>query len=96
MPDDKNNGMKTKLTIDAAGRVVLPQPVRRQFHLMRGSTVELRVEADAIVLRPQAVGPTLVEESGLLVHEGVPAGDLVSAVEEARDRRDREVAGGLR
>jgi AbrB family looped-hinge helix DNA binding protein len=87
--------MKTELMIDAAGRVVLPQPVRRQFHLVRGSTVELQVGADAIVLRPHAQRPTLVEEKGLLVHEGTPMGDLLAAVEGDRDRRDREVAGRL-
>ena len=88
--------MKTELMIDAAGRVVLPQPVRRQFHLMRGSTVELEVGTETIVLRPHAQRPTLAEEKGLLVHEGVPAGDLLRSVNEDRDRRDREVAGRLR
>jgi len=88
--------MKTNLMVDAAGRVVLPQPVRRQFHLMRGSVVDLEVEMEAIVLRPRIRRPTLVEEDGLLVHEGEPVGDLLNATEDDRLRRDHEVAGPLR
>ena len=66
MPFGISNGMKTNLMVDAAGRVVLPQPVRRQFHLMRGSVVDLEVGMEAIVLRPRIRRPTLVEEEGLL------------------------------
>ena len=86
------NGMKTGLTIDAAGRVVLPKPVRRQMHLARGSIVDMEVGPETIVLRPRVRRPTLVEEGGLLVHEGEPDGDLVDAVEQARQRRDRDLA----
>jgi DNA-binding transcriptional regulator/RsmH inhibitor MraZ len=32
MPFGFINGMKTSVSIDKAGRVVLPQHVRRQFH----------------------------------------------------------------
>jgi len=86
-------GMKTRLTIDAAGRVVLPQPVRRQFHLTRGSLLDIEIERDAIVLRPRSHEATLVEEKGLLVHEGEPTGDLLLAVEVARRQRDRDLSG---
>ena len=85
--------MDTTLTIDAAGRIVIPQGVRRQFRLERGSKLDLEVQQDAIVLRPQTYDVTLVEEDGLLVHEGHPAGDLVSAVEKARRERDSDVSG---
>lgn len=87
--------MKAVLTIDAAGRIVLPQPIRRHFHLGRGSKLELQVESDGILLRPQQQSPSLTEEHGLLVHEGEPTGDLVLAVEAVRDQRNRQVSGGL-
>jgi AbrB family looped-hinge helix DNA binding protein len=86
-------GMKTRLTIDAAGRVVLPQPVRKQFHLTRGSLLDIEIERDAIILRPRSHEATLVEEKGLLVHEGEPTGDLLFAVEVARRQRDRDLSG---
>ena len=89
-------GMKKTLIIDAAGRLVLPKPIRDRFRLGRGSGLDLEVSPDAIILRPARPGPTLVEEQGLLVHEGKPSGDLLRAVEDARLERDNEIMGPLR
>jgi AbrB family looped-hinge helix DNA binding protein len=96
MANGSHVGMNKKLKVDAAGRIVLPQPVRKQFHLDAGALLALEVGRDAIILRPQAHAATLVEEKGLLVHEGEPTGDLLGAVEDARKRRDRDVASALR
>jgi len=87
--------MKTvdELTIDGAGRIVLPQPIRRQFHLIRGSTLDVEIEPEAIVLRPHTRHAGLTEQGGLLVHEGAAVGDLMNAVAESRQRRDLQVAG---
>lgn len=83
--------MRNLLKVDAAGRVVLPQPVRKRFHLQPGSQVEIIVEPDGIRLRPKTPAPSLTYEDGLLVHEGEPVGDLLHAVEEARAHRDEQV-----
>ena len=88
--------MKDKLVIDGAGRIVLPKLVRRRFNLRGGSTISLSVETDAIVLRPTDHAAALVNERGLLVHDGEPESDLAKAVDEARERRDRDVAGESR
>ena len=87
--------MKNVLSIDAAGRIVLPQPIREHFHLGRGSKLEIQVGADGILLRPQQYPTSLAEEHGLLVHEGEPTGDLLHAVEAVRERRNRQVRSGL-
>ena len=87
--------MKSVLSIDAAGRIVLPQPVRKHFHLGRGSKLEMEVRPGGILLRPQQYPASLAEEHGLLVHEGEPTGDLLLAVETVRERRNRQVSGGL-
>lgn len=87
--------MRRVLSIDAAGRIVLPQPVRKHFHLRRGSKLEMQVGPDGILLRPQQDPTSLAEEHGLLVHEGEPTGDLLLAVEAVRERRNRQVSGGL-
>ena len=87
--------MKTEIMIDHAGRLILPQPARLQFHLTRGSILDLEVGPEAIVLRPRLRTPTLVEEHGLLVHEGQPVEDMLHAVEKSRHRRDRDVMGSL-
>jgi AbrB family looped-hinge helix DNA binding protein len=91
------NGMSIrKLTVDSAGRIVLPQPVRAQFHITRGSELDLEIGQGAIILRPRSQEATISEENGLLVHEGEPAGDLLTAIEAARRQRDREVMGPIR
>lgn len=91
MPSAIFDGMKKLLKVDSAGRVVLPQPVRKRFHLTPGSLLELEVEPDGIRLRPRTPAPSLREEDGLLLHEGEPTGDLLHAVEEARALRDEQV-----
>ena len=98
MPFGIVNGMKTKseLTIDGAGRIVLPQPVRFQFHLTPGSTLDMDIQPEAIVLRPHTRQAGLSEEGGLLVHDGTPTGDLLHAVEDSRRQRDVQVAGQRR
>lgn len=83
--------MKSLLKVDAAGRVVLPQPVRTRFHLQPGSQVEIIVEPDGIRLRPKIPTPSLTDQDGLLVHAGEPVGDLLHAVEAARALRDEQV-----
>lgn len=85
--------MKTALTLDPAGRVVLPREVRRRFHLERGSKVEMEVRQDSIVLRPSATMSPLQQDRGLMVHVGEPQGDLVYAVGASRRRRDVTVSG---
>ena len=86
------NGMKSSLTLDAAGRVVLPLKLRRQFRLSQGSILDIALTTHEIVLRPRTRTAVLVEQGGLLVHEGEPAGDLLSAVEVARQSRDADLA----
>ncbi|MBI2192945.1 MAG: AbrB/MazE/SpoVT family DNA-binding domain-containing protein [Planctomycetes bacterium] len=88
--------MKKTLTLDSAGRLVIPLPVRKQFQLVRGSALELEVRPDAIVLRPQSHPVGLVEQDGLLVHQGEPAGDLLNAIEMVRGQRDSDLTRLLR
>lgn len=88
--------MKSTLTIDKAGRMVLPQKVRKQFGLRTGSELELKVSANAITLYPSDAKPSLTNEHGLYVHEGTPDDMLLDAVDRTRDDRDRAVWGGSR
>ena len=85
--------MTISISVDKAGRVVLPQQVRRQFHLLAGDRLDLEIRPDGIFLRSRARRVDLVEENGLLVHEGEPVGDLAQAVELARANRDEDVLG---
>ena len=85
--------MKNAIPIDSAGRLVLPQQVRRQFHLVAGDKLDLEIVSDGIFLRAHSRQADLVEENGLLVHEGEAVGDLAQTVAMARGRRDAEVLG---
>jgi len=44
--------MTKTLTVDKAGRVVLPKPVRDELQLTAGDSLELESFEDQIVLRP--------------------------------------------
>ena len=80
------------LNIDKAGRMVIPQEVRRQFGLHFGSKMELDTTSDAIVLRPLDEKPALTMEDGLYIHEGIPEyGTLSDEVSFSREQRSRAV-----
>jgi len=93
LPFGTDNTMKKAVSIDKAGRLVLPQQVRRHFRLFAGDLLDLEVLADGIFLRMRSPKADLIEENGLLVHEGELAGDLAPLVERIRDERDTDVLG---
>ena len=59
--------MKTTLTLDKAGRVVLPMPVRDQLQLSPGDSRELETSEDQIVLRPVRGTSRLRKKQGIWV-----------------------------
>jgi len=93
MPFGISNAMKSAISIDKAGRLVLPQQVRRRFHLVAGDSLDLEIVTDGIFLRTHSRQADLVEENGLLVHEGEVIGDLAQSVELTRTERDANVLG---
>ena len=44
--------MTTKLTLDKAGRIVIPKKVRDQLHMSAGDAFEFKSTDDQIVLKP--------------------------------------------
>lgn len=74
-------------TIDKAGRVVVPKPLRDQVGLTAGA-IELSVDGARLVIEP-VHDDTLVEEDGFLVvpASGTPIDDdMVSALRHADQR----------
>ena len=59
--------MHTTLTVDKAGRVVLPKPVRDQLQLSAGDSLELETSEDQIVLRPVRGSSRLRKKQGIWV-----------------------------
>lgn len=58
------------ITIDGAGRLVVPIAVRRRLHLVPGCRLRLREQGTQIVLEPIPGESRLVEENGRLVIPG--------------------------
>jgi len=59
--------MNTTLTVDKAGRVVLPKPVRDELQLAAGDSLELESSEDRIVLRPVRGTAGLRKKQGIWV-----------------------------
>lgn len=83
--------MKTTLTVDKAGRVVLPKSVRDELQLAPGDTLQLETSGEQVTLRPLRGNAQLRKERGVWVfYAGEPLSDAV--VEKTRQRilRERE------
>ncbi len=74
-----------RTTIDKAGRVVIPKPLRDEVGLGAGE-VELFVDGGAIKIEP-VTGHGLVEEDGWLV---IPPSDVEITDEMVRALRDAD------
>jgi AbrB family looped-hinge helix DNA binding protein len=65
--------MSTRLTIDKAGRVVIPKPLREELHLEPGDSLELESSGEQITLRPvRGTGPLTKEHGVWVFHSGQP------------------------
>jgi AbrB family looped-hinge helix DNA binding protein len=92
--------MTTTLTVDKAGRVVLPKLVRDELQLGAGDSLELESSEDQIVLRPLRGTAGLHKKQGIWVWQ---VGEPLSAATVDRTlrevRREREhswLRGGSR
>ena len=59
-----------RATVDSAGRVVLPKPLRDALGLEAGSTVDISFYGSGLHLVPDGRTARLVEEDGVLVATG--------------------------
>jgi AbrB family looped-hinge helix DNA binding protein len=83
--------MNAILSIDKAGRLVLPKPVRQQLQLEAGESLELESFEDHVVLRPVRNNAAMYKKRGVWVFRaGTPL--KASTVRETigRVRKDRE------
>ena len=84
--------MTTKVTLDKAGRVVLPKPLRDELELAAGDTLELESRGEQITMRPVRGGTPLLKERGIWVYRtGRPltAATTDQTLREVREERDR-------
>src|ERR1700730_409481 len=88
--------MTTTLTLDKAGRVVLPKPVRDEMQLRAGDSLELESSEDRIVLRPRRGGVGLHQKQGIWVFgfgEPIPAGATDEILRQIRRERELSFMG---
>lgn len=64
------------ITIDGAGRLVIPKAIREELNLVAGSELQISAEAGGILLKVADSEPRLVPRQGLLVHHGSQKSDL--------------------
>lgn len=57
-------------TIDAAGRIVVPKPLREALGLSAGATIDISVYGAGLQLVPAGRTARLVDEDGVLVATG--------------------------
>ncbi|MFY9793376.1 MAG: AbrB/MazE/SpoVT family DNA-binding domain-containing protein [Candidatus Sulfotelmatobacter sp.] len=91
--------MTTVLTIDRAGRLVLPKPVRDELQLAAGDSLELESSEDQIVLRPVRGAATVRKKQGVWVmRTGKPiSADVVNeTIRKIRNERGRIDVRSLR
>jgi AbrB family looped-hinge helix DNA binding protein len=83
--------MTTTLTIDKAGRVVLPKPVRDALQISPGDSLELESSDDQIILRPARGTGRVYKKQGMWVFDsGEPlTADVVNrTLRQVRAERD--------
>jgi len=91
--------MKGKVTLDRAGRVVLPKTIRDELHVSAGDTFDLTVNGDEVTLRPRRGATPLQKERGVWVfRDGQPltADETEKTLRNIRAERGRHTAGESR
>jgi len=82
------------VTLDKAGRVVIPKRLRQQLHLAPGGTLELESEGHSVTLRPVRPQALLKKEHGVWVYQGESADiSIPDRVDGGREKRVRETLG---
>lgn len=81
--------MAFSVTIDEAGRLVIPKPLRERFGLTAGTRLHIEAEEGRLLLSPERPGPCLVERDGFLVLDLPVEGPLHVDHRDERDRRHR-------
>lgn len=89
--------MSTKVTVDSAGRVLLPKALRERWHLEPGDVLEMETAEEEIKLRMVRSRAPMTKERGVWVFR---TGDRLSAdvaektLEAVRTERDQANLGG--
>jgi len=87
--------MNTTVTIDKAGRVVIPKTLRDELRLSPGDSLVLESDAGSMVLRPVRSASALRKEHGIWVFRSgrkITAEETNRRIQSLRSDRDRELS----
>ena len=91
--------MVSTLTIDKAGRIVLPKPVRDELQLSAGDSLEVESSDGQVILRPARSKGRMYKKQGVWVmHGGSPlSADFVEkTIRQVRREREDRFLGKLK
>jgi AbrB family looped-hinge helix DNA binding protein len=83
--------MNIRLTIDKAGRVVIPKLLREELHLEPGDSLNMESAGEQITLRPvRGTGPLTKEHGVWVFHAGqsLPSSATDEMLRQIREERD--------
>jgi AbrB family looped-hinge helix DNA binding protein len=84
--------MTVRVTLDKAGRIVLPKPLRQELELAPGDTLEAETSSERIVLSPVQGNVALRKKHGVWVYRaGEPLSQAVVQETLRQVRRERDV-----
>lgn len=85
------------ITLDKAGRVLIPKSVRDELGLAAGDSLELELRGDEIIVRPVRLDGELREQGRFMVFysgAGPMSAEIArKAIADNRDERSMKVAG---
>jgi len=85
-----------KVTIDKAGRIVVPKEARQRLGLSPNTELEILDHPSGLLLRVLDAQPSLIRINGLLVHQGraEDGADLDRVLESVREERLQDTLRG--
>jgi AbrB family looped-hinge helix DNA binding protein len=91
--------VNTTITVDKAGRIVLPKPVRDELQLQAGDSLEIEISGQHITLRPVRAKARMQRIDGMWVvtyGESIPENMVEETIEAVRRERDEKILGKLK
>lgn len=88
--------MTTTITVDRAGRVLIPKSLRQKLRLGPGDELQLNSEGDKITLQPVRARALLKKEHGVWVYQGEPSNTSIpDLIDRMREDRMADVLPGV-